>query len=151
MEIIDKPEKKSFLRKVAEAGFTVFMWGIWSYLLLPVLNILLWLIGIRIFYVELIDGAVYPEILDLLRKAGWSVLTIFVILRSWGIYNYRKFGKLKRRTSVGSDSGEQQLSEHFHISGEMIRDLQRQKEVRWPVYSDSEETLSDWLSSKAKQ
>jgi len=150
IEIIDNPEKKSFLRKGAEAAFTVLMWGIWSYLLLPILNLILWLIGIRIFYLELVAGSAYPEFLALARNAGWIVFTIFVILRCWGLYNYWKFGKVNRRTSVSSDFGERQLSEHFQVSSEIVRDLRTQKEVLWPVRGDEPRNIADWLSAKKK-
>jgi poly-beta-1,6-N-acetyl-D-glucosamine biosynthesis protein PgaD len=150
IEIIDNPEKKSFLRKGAEAAFTVLMWGIWSYLLLPILNLILWLIGIRIFYLELVAGSAYPEFLALARSAGWIVLTIFVILRCWGLYNYWKFGKVNRRTSVSSDFGERQLSEHFQVSSEIVRDLRTQKEVLWPARGDESRNIADWLSAKKK-
>jgi poly-beta-1,6-N-acetyl-D-glucosamine biosynthesis protein PgaD len=133
MEIIDKPEKKSLLRKITEAGFTVFMWGVWSYLLFPILNIIFWLIGIRIVYLELFAGATYLDILNVLKKAGWSVFAIFMILRCWGLYNYWKFGRLNRRTSVATGTGEKTLSEYFQIPEDVVKELKARKEVRWPL------------------
>jgi len=150
MEIIDKPEKKSLLRKITEAGFTAFMWGIWSYLLMPILNILLWLFGIRTLYIEIFAASTYLELLDLMEKAGWSVLTIFLILRCWGLYNYWKFGKLKRRVSAGSDTAELQLSDHFQLPVETIHVLQTQKEVLWPVSGNSQQDVADWVSGRPK-
>jgi biofilm PGA synthesis protein PgaD len=132
IEIIDKPKLKSFLRKIAELGFTSLMWGLWFYLFLPLLNLVLWVLGIRYFYIEVFELAGYKGLINLLLKAGWVILIVFLILRFWGFYNYWRFGKRERRKSLPSETFEK-MSEYFQIPPEQIQHIQSSKEVVWPL------------------
>jgi poly-beta-1,6-N-acetyl-D-glucosamine biosynthesis protein PgaD len=112
------------------------MWGLWIYMILPVINIVLWIFGIRYFHISIIEKAGYRELLHLVGNMGWSVLAVFLIMRLWGFYNYRKFGRKDRRTGkVPYDSGK--VAELYDISAETIRDLQSKKEIVWQITDDS--------------
>jgi len=135
IEIIDKPKLKSFLRKITEMSFTSLMWGFWLYLFLPLLNLVLWLMGIRYFYIEVIELTGYNGLINLLFKIGWVILSVFLILRLWGYYNYWRFGKRERRKSLPSGTFEK-LAEYFQVPLEQIQDIQSRKEVVWPIQHD---------------
>ncbi|HLA00847.1 MAG TPA: poly-beta-1,6-N-acetyl-D-glucosamine biosynthesis protein PgaD [Thermodesulfovibrionales bacterium] len=132
IEIIDKPKLKSFLRKTTELSFTSLMWGLWFYLFLPLLNLVLWVLGIQYFYIEVFELAGYKGLINLLLKAGWVILGVFLILRFWGYYNYWRFGKRERRKSFPSETLEKTV-EYFQVSPEQIQDLQSSKEIVWPL------------------
>lgn len=132
IEIIDKPKLKSFLRKITELSFTSLMWGLWLYLFLPLLNLVLWVLGIRYFYVEVFELAGYKGLINILLNAGWVILFVFLILRFWGIYNYHRFGKRERRKGFPPATLEK-LAENFQISPEQIQHIQSSKEVIWPL------------------
>jgi biofilm PGA synthesis protein PgaD len=132
IEIIDNTKLKSFLRNVSEWSFTTLVWALWLYLFLPLLNIILWLLGIHFFYVEVIEKAGYLQLLNLFTKMGWSILVVFIVLRFWGYYNYFRFGKKDRRKFVSSTTVEQ-LSGVFNLPPEKIIELQSKKEVTWPL------------------
>jgi len=138
IEIRDNPKLRSFLRNIAESGFTGVMWGIWIYLLLPVINIILWLGGIRYFHITVIEQIGYQEFLDLVSKMGWIVLTIFLVMRLWGYYNYRNFGKKSRRRGNVPVTIEQ-LAAHYHISVDLVKIYQSKKEIDWHIAEDAEE------------
>jgi len=131
IEIIDNPKLKSLPRTISEWSFTTFMWAFWLYLLLPIMNIILWFLGIHFFHVEVFEKAGYLQLLDLVARMGWIILVVFFVLRVWGYYNYFRFGKKDRRKFVSSTNLEQ-LSEFFHVSPEQVDTLQAQKEVVWP-------------------
>ena len=132
IEIINNAKLKSFLRNVSEWSFTTLVWALWLYLFLPLLNIILWLLGIHVFYVEVIEEAGYLQLLNLFYKMGWSILIVFAVLRFWGYYNYRRFGKKDRRKFVSSTTAKQ-LSGLFNLPPEQIVELQSKKEVIWPL------------------
>lgn len=113
-------------------SFTTLMWALWLYLFLPLLNVILWLLGIRFFYVEVFEKAGYMQLLNLLSNMGWSILVVFAVLRFWGYYNYLRFGKKDRRKFVSSTTAEQ-LSGFFNLPPEQIVELQSKKEVIWPL------------------
>jgi poly-beta-1,6-N-acetyl-D-glucosamine biosynthesis protein PgaD len=128
IKIVDRPKLKSFLRNTTEWSITILVWGFWLYLLLPILNSVLWVLGIRYFYVEMLEKAGYRQLLELFGKMGWTILIVFLVLRLWGYYNYVKFGKKDRRKSAPSTTAEQ-LSEFFHVPPEQIPELQSRKEI----------------------
>ncbi len=132
IEIIDKPKLKSFLRKITELSFTSLMWGLWFYLFLPILTLILWALGFRNFYIEVFEFAGYKGLITILLKAGWVILSVFLVLRFWGLYNYWRFGKRERRKNLPSETLIKTV-EYFRVSPEQIQDLQSSKEVEWPI------------------
>lgn len=126
--IRDNPGLKSLPRKIVEMGFTGFVWALWVYLLLPFVNILIWVFGIKYFHFSVIEQVGYMELMDLFKKMGWIVLIIFLVMRLWGYYNYYRFGRRCRRESAKPASFDQ-LAAHFNIPSERIKTMQRQKEV----------------------
>jgi biofilm PGA synthesis protein PgaD len=135
IKIIDNPKLKSFMRNIGEWSFTTLMWGLWIYLFLPLLNVVLWLLGFHLFYVKVIERGGYIQLLTLLGKMGWAVLLVFGTLRLWGYYNYIRFGKKNRRKSVSPTTADQ-LSGFFHLPRDQVLEMQSKKEVVWPVEVD---------------
>ena len=135
IKIIDNPKVKSFIRNIGEWSFTTLMWGLWIYLFLPLLNVILWLLGFHLFYVKVIERGGYIHLLNLLGKVGWAVLLIFGILRLWGYYNYVRFGRKNRRKIVAPTTADQ-LSGFFHLPPDQVLELQSKKEVVWPMETD---------------
>ena len=136
IEIIDNPSLKGFFRNIGEWTVTVLMWGIWVYFFLPILNIVLWLMGVRYFYSEVIAPRAYAELLSLLGHLGWIILVVFIILRLWGYYNCARFGKLTRRKFPAPTTAED-ISQFCNIPVERILMFQSQKEVFWPSHHEA--------------
>ena len=132
IEIRDNPKLRSFIRNITETGFTGIIWGFWIYMLLPLLNIVLWILGIKYFHTSIIEQAGYKELFTLIGKMGWAVLVIFLVMRIWGYYNYVKFGKNSRRKGNTAPAAEQIMKE-YHIPLEVIKDIQGKKEIQWPL------------------
>ncbi len=130
IKIRDNPKLRGFFRNVTEMTFTGFVWGIWLYLLLPVINIVLWIMGFKFVNISVIEQVGYTEFFDLIQKMGWTVLIVFVVLRTWGYYNYMRFGKRSRRKETHPVTVEE-LAHHYLIPAEQIKIMQSQKEVVW--------------------
>ncbi|RJR19812.1 MAG: poly-beta-1,6-N-acetyl-D-glucosamine biosynthesis protein PgaD [Nitrospiraceae bacterium] len=130
IEIRDNPKLRSFFRNITELTFTGFVWGIWAYLLLPLVNIIMWIVGLRIIERSVVEELGYAEMLDLIGKMGWIILVVFLILRLWGLYNYKRFGKRSRRKSSSPVTTEQ-LAAHFNIPAEQVVSMRSQKEIVW--------------------
>lgn len=135
IEIRDNPKLRSFFRNVTEMTFTGFAWGVWVYLLLPVVNFVLWILGLRYINFAVLEQIGYKEFVDLMSKIGWSILIVFLILRLWGYYNYVRFGKQSKRKVTPLTTIEQ-LAEHYHIPVDDVRRMRSEKEVIWRYPSD---------------
>lgn len=134
IEIRDNPKLKSFLRNIVELTFTGFVWGIWAYLLLPLVNIVMWVVGLRFIEISVIEQLGYKEMIDLMGKMGWIVLIVFLVLRLWGFYNYKRYGQRTRRKGSMPVTIEQ-LAAHFQIPAEEVKDMQSKKEIVWKTVS----------------
>jgi len=142
IEIRDNPKLRSFFRNITEVTFTGFVWGIWAYLLLPLVNIIMWIVGLRLIEKSVIEQLGYAEMLALISKMGWIVLIVFLILRLWGLYNYKRFGKRSRRKSSSPVTVEQ-LAAHFQVPAEQVEYMRSQKEIVWdnPVVTEASQVL----------
>jgi biofilm PGA synthesis protein PgaD len=141
IQIIDNPKLKGFLQTLTEWTFTTVMWALWIYLFLPLLNMVLWLLGIHYFYLEVIEKGGYMHLLGLLRDTGISLFVILVLLRAWGHYNYVRFGKRNRRKDV-SETTVEELAGFFQLPTEVISDLQGAGEVTWSGQWRNDHALS---------
>ncbi len=135
IEIRDNPKLRSFFRNITEMTFTSFVWGVWVYLLLPVINLGLWIFGLSFFKITVIEEVGLKEFTDLMGKMGWTVLIVFLVLRLWGYYNYVKFGKRSRRKATPSVTIEQ-LAGHYQIPADDVKRMRSEKEVVWSYTSD---------------
>lgn len=143
IEIRDNPKFRSFLRNITETSFTGVMWGVWMYLLLPLVNIVLWFFGIQYFHVRVIEEVGYKDLLALLDKIGWTVVAVFLVLRLWGYYNYRRFG-MKNRRSSSRISHDAHIAKIFNIPSEDIKRLQSEKEISWKTGDDDKNITPAW-------
>ncbi len=51
-KIIDRPVLKSPLRYLFEGSFTLALWALWVYWLMPIFTLLLWVFGFHLYYSE---------------------------------------------------------------------------------------------------
>ena len=126
IKIRQRPELKSILRNITEMTITTGIWVIWSYLLLPIINLVLWLFGVGVVYVEF-ERASYNGLILLLERLGWVVLVVFAILQLWGYYNYHRFGKKNRRKERPFDATAE-LARFFEMTPEQVVAIQSRKE-----------------------
>ncbi len=128
--IIDRPDLKTVLRNMGEWSFTTFMWVLWVYLFLPIINILLWVFGGHRFYITVVQEAHYQDAIDMFQNTGWFVLIVFLILRGWGLYNYHRFGKRERRKQASPVSMDQ-MADFFQVTEATVARMRDQQEVVW--------------------
>lgn len=146
MGVPKKAEQKKLVRKITELSVTALIWGFWVYLFLPILAVLLWLLGIRMFTVEVIEHTGYLEFLILVKALGWYILTLFLILRLWGYYNYLRFGRRNRRKSLASDgAATQELADYYRMQVSEVQELRSLKELVWPLKERPAEDVVLWL------
>jgi len=148
IQIINKSEAKSATRKVVELSLTTAVWALWLYLLLPILNILMWIIGLASISTELFEKGGHLVFINLVQQMGLVILITFTIMRLWGIYNYYRFGRHERRSHETPDSMEK-LSRYFQLEPAALAHLETRKEIIWPHKDDSEDPGA-WLQNKSE-
>lgn len=106
------------------------MWGLWIYLFLPLLNIVLRVMGGHYFYESVLVEENRYQFLTMVKRVWLSILIVFLTMRGWGFYNYYRFGRLERRKSR-SNITKKELADYFEITEEEVLSLQSQKEIQW--------------------
>lgn len=109
-------------------SITAVGWIVWFLLFRPIVVILLWFIGVRIFYHHIIRLGGLQGIVTSLKVYGWIIILVLVVERAWNLYNILKFrGKERRRTSEEVTKGE--LGDFLHLPAKGINTLHESENI----------------------
>lgn len=131
--VIDRPELQSPFQRVMFTSLTATFWFIWIYIWLPFLNLLAWILGIKIFYDEMI---IREGLQSLLLLSGLYAIVIFALggsLIAWGVYNWIRFAGVERRQYIPNVTTVA-TAHHFRVDVNAL--IQWQDARRMIVYVD---------------
>jgi len=152
IKLIDEPRAKSRLRKVTEAGITGMAWGIWVYLLMPMVSLLAWLLTGEIIFNNLFYEDGLASFTGLMKQMGYIVIIIIIVISGWSYYNFFRFGKKNRRKSMRLGQEEMRLLAEFHqMDQKLLNRLLDQKEIVWPPLENSEIEAGAWIDRKNRK
>ncbi len=133
--IINRPESMNRMRRYGENTFTVIFWWLWVFWFRPVLLLLLWVFGIRLFFTEIayekigMDTAVFLNYMMV-------VIIIYSILLLWNRYNYMHFhGKDRRKMSA--DVTDEEMADFYGVRGDEIRRIKNWKKMKVNYLADN--------------
>lgn len=86
------------LRLAAEFAATTIFWGVWLYVIMPLVSLLLWLAGVQVFVEQMITLGGYEAFLEKLTTYGLVVLAIMLATFAWVTWNLRHYGRHNVRT-----------------------------------------------------
>jgi biofilm PGA synthesis protein PgaD len=101
--VISHPERQSWKQRLTSRTLGGIAWAIWLFLWMPVISTILWIVGTRITYINIIRA---PDERSLLL----IFLIMFIcntIVSGWSSYNYIRFAKKKRRRGADTVSHEE--------------------------------------------
>ncbi len=104
-----------FSRRVAELMITVVFWGLWVYLVTPLLSLMLWFIGIYLFVDRMITLGGYEAFAEQIVNYGSAVFVMWLTLTLWVIWNLRRYGQHNRRTEPPPYVTDDQMAEAMHL------------------------------------
>ena len=55
------------------------LWSVWIYFVIPAITVVLWVFGIRYFWLALFNGGGFLQLLLLIRSAGVVILITFIL------------------------------------------------------------------------
>lgn len=91
-------EREPPIRLAAEITATTLFWGLWLYVVMPLVSLLLWLAGIHVFVEQMITLGGYEAFLEKLITYGLVVLAIMLTTFAWVTWNLRRYGRHNVRT-----------------------------------------------------
>lgn len=89
--------RRPAVQHTAVVTLTALFWLAWLYLIAPLLSLVLWLLGYRIFVDEILGQGGYQALLAELRRYGLVVLGMWLAMLVWVDWNLRHYGGHNKR------------------------------------------------------
>lgn len=124
-------------RRLAELLVTVVFWGLWVYLVMPLVSLLLWFAGIYLFVDRMISMGGYRTFADQLVHYTAAVLVMWLLLTGWVLWNQTRYGRNERRTVRPPHVSETNMAKAMGLAPETVRSLRAKKEVALHFESES--------------
>ena len=134
-------------RRPLPTGFlallTVLFWGVWLYLVLPLVSLLLWALGVR-FLVEQIRLGGYEGLLGSLITYGVVLLVLVGLLAFWIAWNVVRYGgSSDRRTVKRAEVPDWVVRGKFRIDDSLLSVLRTERLVRVDFEGDDVVVIGD--------
>ena len=125
------------------ALLTVLFWGVWLYLVLPLVSLLLWAFGVR-FLVEQIRQGGYEGLLASLITYGVVLLVLISLLALWITWNVVRYGgSSDRRTVKRTEVPDWVVRGRFRIDDSVLSVLRAERLVRVDFEGDNVVMIAD--------
>lgn len=121
--IIEQPGSLSTKRRYGERTINLVSWGFWVLLFRPLIVLILWVLGIRLAFMEIYKAESAP-IWQTYLTYLFGVSMIYALLQAWNRYNVMRFRGKERRRRV-KDATEEEMSSYFQISKEDLQNLKK--------------------------
>lgn len=110
-------------RKFAQMVLMFLSWGVWAYLITPLISLVVWGFGAYLFMENILTPGSYETFAKVLAYGG-AILGMWCILALWIMWNRYRYGGRNRRVTAMPHVTPQQMSE---VMGLEIVDLKRLK------------------------
>ena len=118
-----------FSRRVTEIAVTALFWGLWAYLIMPLISFGLWLSGVYLFVDRMIALGGYQAFSDQLINYATATLAMWGALTFWMAWNQLRYGRHERRTVRPPHVSEKQMAGAMGLTNETIARVRAQKTV----------------------
>ncbi len=111
-------------RRAVEVVLTTLFWGLWAYLVAPMLSLLLWFGGVYLFVDRMITLGGYEAFARELATYSLVVAVMCVVLLGWVLWNQRRYGGARnRRTVHPRHLSDAELARAMHLSPKCVAAL----------------------------
>jgi poly-beta-1,6-N-acetyl-D-glucosamine biosynthesis protein PgaD len=113
---------------------TVGFWALWIYLVMPLVSLLLWAFGVRLFLEKHSSG----EGLGTSLVAYSSILLVLIVLLGlWIAWNVMRYGGSNdRRTVKRAEASDERVQEAFRLDDSLLEVMRAERSVRIDLDQD---------------
>lgn len=126
--IIETPKLQTLKHRFSSSLVTFVFWVFWLYLWQPLVSIIAWAMGVRIFYTNMISLGGIGGFLKLLGIYTLVVCIIAVVFFGWAYYNNRRFKNKQRRGKFWKISFTN-LAERYNLTEEQVLDCKVSRRI----------------------
>lgn len=115
---------------------TVGFWAVWLYLVMPLISLLLWVFGVRLFMKEFSNGG-YEGLRSSVAAYSSVLLVLAGLLMLWIAWNVERYGGPNdRRTAKRPEVADEKVREAFHLDDGLLQVLRNERLVRLDLGPD---------------
>ena len=127
--IIERPELQSMTQRYGWKSVTFFFWMFYIYLWVPLITLVVWLVGVKLFHINMIEFSGYEVLVDKLGLYSAIILIISIILIGWAEVNRMRFkNKLRRLDNNELSVGE--VAKKYNLEVSHLTLLRQKKFVK---------------------
>jgi len=115
---------------------TVVCWAVWIYLVLPLVSLLLWALGVRLFAAQLTQGG-YDSLLASLAAYSSILFGVAGLLALWIVWNVVRYGGSNdRRTVKRAEVTDLEVQQAFRLDDSLLDVLRGERLLRLDLDQD---------------
>ncbi len=116
-------------RRALEYGLTAVFWGLWAYLVMPLLSLMLWYAGIFLFTDRMITLGGYQAFADQLLQYTAVIFVMGLMLALWMTWNLLHYGRHDRRNVAPRPVTTVQIGDAMHLDTDCVTALQASRAI----------------------
>ncbi len=126
---IDAPHLLSQRRRFGDTIATGLMWILYSYLWLPLVSLLAWLLGFEFAYDVMVRAGGVDALKEVLWWYGIVLASIFVAIAVWSVVNRRRFADHDRRQN-GQGVSDTEMAGYFALQQGELQKMRSARVMR---------------------
>lgn len=119
--IISRPDRQSAGQRYGQRLLTLMFWLLTAYLLRPLITLIAWAAGLRLFSEIMIDEEGLVSLFQLLGSYVLIIAGIGAALGSWALYNLLRFRGRDKRTRHPRPVSPEEEASHYGLDPEAVR------------------------------
>ena len=116
-------------RGATELAMTMVFWGLWLYLVMPLISLMLWVGGVYLFTERMITMGGYQAFGDQLVNYTVAILAMGLMLALWVIWNQRRYGRHDKRNVIPKHVSETQVGEAAGLGQKDVDELRNARTI----------------------
>lgn len=124
--IINAEHRLGPAKRFAARSLTALLWLLWAYLCLPVLSVLAWLAGVKLFYEEMLVREGVDKLFSLMLVYAIVIGVTSGLLILWARLNYRRFHNREKRHRAADATPDELAADYRLAAAELVAAQQMQ-------------------------
>ena len=126
--IIERPELQSRTQRYGWKSITFAFWMFYVYLWMPLITLIVWWIGVKLFHINMIQLEGYKSLVDKLGMYAAIILIISMILIGWAEINLMRF-KNKIRRLDNNELSVDEVAKRYNLKTNHLTLLRQKKSI----------------------
>ncbi|MDI1298490.1 poly-beta-1,6-N-acetyl-D-glucosamine biosynthesis protein PgaD [Methylotenera sp.] len=126
--IIERPELQSMTQRYGWKSVTFAFWMFYVYLWVPLITLVVWWVGVKLFHTNMIELEGYKSLVDKLGVYSAVILIISMILIGWAEINRMRFKNRIRRLD-NNELSVAEVAEKYNLDTYHLTLLRQKKSI----------------------